>query len=604
MGLQRYTPFRWSAERTVFPTPTCYISWNQKCDEMAQKIYDVCIVGSGAGGGMAAKVLTEAGAQVVMLEAGGDWDAVRDGAMLTWNYESPRRGKSTKDRPFGEFDACIGGWNLDGEPFTTAEGTTWDWWRARMVGGRTHHWGRISLRFGPDDFRRKSIDGKGDDWPISYDDLKPYYDRIDRMIGIFGNADGVYNEPDGIFLPPPKPRCYEMMIKGGAQKAGVPVIPSRLSILTRPVGDRPACHYCGQCNRGCATRSNFSSQSVLLPPAMATGNLTLITHAMAREVLTDTEGQATGVSYIDTQTREEYQVRAKIVVLAASACESARLLLNSKSARHPNGLGNSSDVVGRYLTDSTGADAMGFFPQLVDMPVHNDDGVGGMHIYIPWWKEKDRSLPFSRGYHIETWGGRGMPGYGFGGGIHRINGKLDDGDRSRGGGGYGAQLKNDYRRLWGSYVGMSGRGEMIARRENNCSIDPDVVDTYGIPVLKFDVTWSDEELLQMKHFHETAREIIHASGGTSVWDMPTKEDNYGITRPGQIIHEVGTTRMGNDPRTSVLNSNCQSHEVKNVFVADAGPFVSQAHKNPTWSILALSMRTSEFIVSEVQKRNL
>jgi choline dehydrogenase-like flavoprotein len=553
---------------------------------------------------MAAKTLTEAGAKVVMLEAGRDWDAVKDGAMLTYNYQSPRRGKSTKDRPFGEFDACIGGWNIEGEPYTTAEGTEWDWWRARMVGGRTHHWGRISLRFGPDDFKRKSIDGKGDDWPIGYDDLKPYYDRLDRMVGIFGSVENFYNEPDGIFMPPPKPRCYEMMIKGGADKVGVPVIPSRLSIITQPLGNRPACHYCGQCNRGCATRSNFSSQSVLLPPAFATGNLTLITNAMAREVLTDDEGEATGVSYVDTTTMQDYEVKAKVVVLAASACESARLMMNSKSSRHPNGLSNSSDVLGRYLTDSTGADAMGFFPNLIDLPVHNDDGVGGMHIYIPWWKEKDRSLDFSRGYHIEVWGGRGMPGYGFGGGIHRINGQLDSGDRSRGGGGFGAQLKDDYRRLWGTYVGMSGRGEMIARHDSRCTIDPNVVDKYGIPVLKFDISWSDEEKLQMKHFHETAREIIHASGGTSVWDMPTAEDDYGITRPGQIIHEVGVTRMGSDSKTSVLNEWCQAHEAKNVFVADAGPFVSQPHKNPTWSIMALSMRTSEYIVDEVKRRNL
>ena len=278
--------------------------------------------------------------------------------------------------------------------------------------------------------------------------------------------------------------------------------------------------------------------------------------------------------------------------------------MNSKSPRHPNGLSNSSDVLGRYLTDSTGGDVMGYFPQLVDMPVHNDDGVGGMHIYIPWWLEKDKSLPFSRGYHIETWGGRGMPGYGFGGGIHRANDKLNGGDRTRGGGGYGLQLKDDYRRLWGSFIGMSGRGEMIARWENHCAIDSQVVDRFGIPVLKFDVRWSEEELLQIKHFHETGNEIIRTMGGEPMWDIPGADQDYGITRPGQIIHEVGTTRMGNNPESSVLNKYSQAHESRNVFVADAGPFVSQPHKNPTWTILAMSMRTSEYIASEVLKRNL
>ena len=570
----------------------------------SSKKYDVCIVGSGAGGGMASYTLTKAGANVIMLEAGGNWSAAEDGHMFTWNHESPRRGKGTKERPFGEFDACDGGWQIEGEPYTKEEGTEWEWWRARMLGGRTNHWGRISLRFGPDDFKRKSIDGQGDDWPIGYKDIKPYYDRVDKLIGIFGSVEGVYNEPDGHFMPAPKPRCYEMMIKDGASKLGIPVIPSRLSILTQDLGNRPKCHYCGQCNRGCATSSNFSSESVLLPPALETGRLTIVTHAMAREVLTDNEGEATGVSYVDTRDMQEYQVQAKVVVLAASACESARLMMNSKSNRHPNGLSNSSDVLGRYLTDSTGGDVMGFFPQLIDMPVHNDDGVGGMHIYIPWWLEKDRSLPFSRGYHIETWGGRGMPGYGFGGGIQRTNGKLNGGDRTRGGGGYGAQLKDDYRRLWGSFIGMSGRGEMIARRENHCAIDPNVVDRYGIPVLKFNVKWSDEELLQIKHFHEVGNDIIRASGGEPMWDVPGKERDYGITKPGQIIHEVGTTRMGDDPATSVVNKYCQAHEARNVFVADAGPFVSQAHKNPTWTILAMSMRTSEYIATEVLKRNL
>lgn len=566
--------------------------------------YDVCIVGSGAGGGMAAHVLAHAGIKVVLLEAGADWDAARDGHMLTWNHESPRRGASTPDKPFGEFDGCIGGWNLEGEPFTVDEGTDWMWWRARMLGGRTNHWGRISLRFGPDDFKRKSLDGLGDDWPIGYDDLKPYYDKVDELVGVFGSAEGMPNEPDGLFLPPPRPRCYETLIQKAGRKMGLPVIPSRLSILTQAKNGRPPCHYCGQCGRGCSARSNFSSPSVLLGPALETGNVEIRTNAMAREVLTDTEGRATGISYVDRVTLEERQVHARVVVLAASACETARLMLNSKSPRHPNGLGNSSGLVGRYLMDSTGADVMGFLPDLIGLPAHNDDGVGGAHIYVPWWLNRDRSLDFARGYHIETWGGRGMPGYGFMGGIQRHNGKWNATGTARpqGGGGYGLDLKRDYRHLYGAMVGFSGRGEMIARHDNYCEIDEKKVDRYGIPVLRFHVTWDDQEVRQIKHFQETGYELLRTMGATPLWDMPGKEDNYGITAPGQIIHEVGTARMGSDPRRSVVDAMGKAHDVQNLYVADASSFVSQADKNPTWTILALSMRTAEHIAA--QARNL
>src|SRR4051794_19083524 len=254
------------------------------------KVYDVCIVGSGAGGGMAAKVLCEAGADVVMLEAGPMWDAATDSKMSAWSYDSPRRGAATPSKPFGEFDGCLGGWDIDGEPYTQAAGSTFDWFRGRMLGGRTNHWGRISLRMGPDDFRRKSLDGLGDDWPIGYDDIKPYYDKLDRLVGIFGSMEHLPNEPDGVFLPPPKPRCYELLIKQAADTLKITCVANRLSILTRPLNGRPACHYCGQCGRGCATHSNFSSPSVLLPPALATGKLRIITGAMAREVLTDDSG--------------------------------------------------------------------------------------------------------------------------------------------------------------------------------------------------------------------------------------------------------------------------------------------------------------------------
>ena len=546
---------------------------------------------------MAAMVLAQAGANVVMLEAGPMWNDTTDTFMFAWPYDTPRRGAAIPERHFGEFDAALGGWTLDGEPYTAAPGSQFDWFRSRMLGGRTNHWGRISLRFGPDDFRRKSIDGLGDDWPITYDDIKPYYDKVDELVGIFGtNLPDFPNEPDGIFMPPPKPRCYELLIQRAQQRLNIPSVPSRLSILTRPHNGRPACHYCGQCGRGCAVRANFSSPSVLIPPALDTGRLKIITNAMAREVTLDGSGLANGVLYIDKNTVRDNHVNARIVVLAGSACESARILLNSKSSKFPQGLANSSGAVGKYLTDSTGTSVRGFIPALMDGIPHNEDGTGGMHLYTPWWLD-NRKLDFPRGYHIEPSGGRRMPNAGFGSGIHNFT-STEPAGRPLAFGGYGKSLKDDYRRLYGATVNFAGRGEQIPNKDTYCEIDPLVVDKWGIPVLRFHFKWSDYELKQAKHMQETFRAIITEMGGTPLTPMPTAEQGYGIEAGGRIIHEAGVTRMGNDPSTSVLNRHCQAHDVKNVFVADAGPFVSQADKNLTWTILALSMRTADYIVGE------
>lgn len=553
---------------------------------------------------MAAYVLANAGIKVVLLEAGPMYDPARNVTQLKWPWESPRRGANTL-RSFGDFDAAYGGWELEGEPYTHKDGTKFDWFRARMLGGRTNHWGRISLRFGPDDFRRKSIDGLGDDWPIGYEDVAPYYDKIDRLIGVFGSKENLPNEPDGIFLPPPKPRLHELFIKKGANSLGIPVIPSRLSILTKKINDsRGACFYCSQCGRGCMVYGDFSSSSVLVKPAIETGNVEVIANAMAREVLTDRNGKATGVSYVNKEDMQEYVVNARVVVLAASACESARLLLNSKSSAHPNGLANSSNLVGKYLHDSTGASMGGILPQLVGRKRYNEDGVGGMHIYTPWWLD-NKKLDFPRGYHIEYWGGMRMPSYGFGFGIQQLNGKYPGRDgKQKEAGGYGVSLKDDYRYFYGATFGMAGRGEAIAREDNYCEIDPNTVDKYGIPVLRFHYKWSDYEIKQAKHMKETFEEIIHAMGGEILWGKDGPENNYGLETPGRIIHEVGTTRMGNDPKRSVVNKFNQAHDCKNLFIVDGGPFVSQADKNPTWTILALSMRASEYMVDEIKKQNL
>ena len=566
-------------------------------------LYDAVIVGSGAGGGMAAYVLAHAGLKVLMLEAGPFFDPAKNSAQLKFPWESPRRGAGTNTRNFGDFDAAFGGWSLDGEPYTTKNGTDFQWFRSRMLGGRTNHWGRISLRMGPYDFQPK--DGLTTAWPITYDDVKPFYDKVDRLIGIFGTVEGLENEPDGIFLPPPPPRLNELYIKKGAKKAGVTTIASRGSILTQALPnnkDRGACFYCGQCNRSCKVYGDFSSSSCLVIPAIKTGNLTVISNAMAREVLTDNQGLATGISYINKDDMQEYQVKGKIVILGASACESARLLLNSKSSAHPGGLANSSGVVGKYLHDSTGAGASGWLPELMDRKRYNEDGVGAIHIYSPWWLG-NKKLDFPRGYHIEYGGGLHMPGYGFMDGIEAQNGLVPGRDgKMKDAGGFGADLKNDYRRFYGASFGMSGRGTAIAREDNYCEIDPEVVDKYGIPVLRFHYKWANEEINQAKHMQYTFQEIMHEMG--AIANPPEgPETMYGLKAPGVIIHEVGTVRMGDDPKKSALNKYNQAHDCNNLFVVDAGPFVQQGDKNATWTILALSMRTAEYILAQRKKLN-
>jgi len=568
------------------------------------KQYDVVIVGSGAGGGMAAYVLANAGVKVLMLEAGPFFDPKIHSSQLKFTYESPRRGAGTKERAFGDFDAAYGGWEIDGEPYTKIQDTEFDWFRSRMLGGRTNHWGRISLRFGPKDFQPD--DGVSERWPITYEEVKPFYDKVDRLIGVYGTAEGLENEPDGVFLTPPKPRLPELFIMKGAAAAGVKVIPGRGSILTEALPgnkDRGVCFFCGQCGRSCKAYADFSSSSCLVIPALKTGNLELISNAMVREVLTDKAGLATGVSYVNRDDMQEYQVSGKTVVLAASSCESARIMLNSQSPIYPNGLANSSGLVGKYLQDSTGASKSGFLPQLLDRKRFNEDSAGGPHIYAPWLLD-NKKLDFPRGYHIEFGGSMSMPGYGFGGMVPRYNGKIAglDGNMKEGGG-YGASLKNDYRRFFGTQFGMAGRGVGMARIDNYCEIDPNVVDKFGIPVLRFHYKWNNDEINQAKHMQETFSSIIHEMGALPLTEHGP-EDMWGLAAPGRIIHEVGTARMGNDVKKSVLNKWCQAHDCKNLFVVDGAPTVQQSDKNATWTILALSMRTSEYILEQRKMQNI
>ena len=560
-------------------------------------VHDVVVIGSGAGGGTVVKVLADLGVKVTLLEAGRMLQPQKDFKEHMWPYQVSHRGAGDKSeyyfgkQQWGYFNAPNGYWDIEGEPYTVAPGSEFQWFRSRIIGGRTNHYGRISLRFADYDFKPHSTDGLGDDWPITYEDIAPYYDKAEAFIGVTGTKEGIRSAPDGVFLPPPAPRVHELLIKKACDKLRIPVIPSRMAILTKPLNGRAACHYCGQCGRGCVTASNYSSSQVQIFPAMKTGRVTVITNAMARELITDSTGNFVAVSYIDKPTRTEKQIRCRAVVVAASACESARLLLNSKSARHSNGLANSSGVVGRHLTDSVGFGLSGYIPALEGMPRHDTDGFGGMHMYMPWWLWDKKDKEFPRGYHVEIGGGYGMPH------IGRFHGTCRRHE------GYGVSLKQKIRQEYGCTVNFAGRGEMIPNEHSYCDIDPQVVDRWGIPVLRFHFRWSEHEHRQARHMRDTFQQIIETMGGRVMGLANPERESSGISVPGTIIHELGTIRMGNDPAKSALNKYCQAHDAKNLFVADAAPFVSNPDKNPTLTICAMAWRTAEYLAEEMKKGN-
>lgn len=590
-----------------------------------QKEYDVIVVGSGAAGGQTAYTLTLDGAKVLMLEAGRNYAPELETAMFNTPDQAPLRGTSTPDKEFGFYDATVdGGWQIPGEPYSSAsaeeERKFW-WWRARMLGGRTNHWGRISLRNGPYDFKPKTRDGLGFDWPISYEDVAPYYDKVEMLIGVHGDNNGLENTPDspaGCLLPPPKARAGERLIQKHAKRVGVPVIASHRAVLTQPqdfkripallhpgneraqriVADsmrsRAPCFWATPCGRGCSIRANYQSTTVHLPPALASGNLDILPNAMVREVQMAKDGRASGVIFIDKTTGKEQRVKGRIIVLAASACETVRILLNSKSAQFPQGLANSSGKVGKYLMDTVGANFSGQIPALENLPAHNEDGAGGDHVYSPWWLYKEQlagKLDFARGYHIEIGAGRDMPSFGAAAGLANHVG------------GYGKKFKQDMRRYYGSFVSLVGRGEMIPNENSYCEIDPQQKDRWGIPTLRFHWLWSEHETRQAAHMHKTFAQVIDAMGGR-VTGKNESDGRKAILPGGFIIHEVGGTIMGSDPRTSVVNPWGQSWDVKNLFVTDGAPFPSNADKNPTLTIMALAWRAADYMLAAMKRREL
>jgi choline dehydrogenase-like flavoprotein len=593
---------------------------------MIKKSYDVVVVGSGAAGGQSAYTLSMEGAKVLMLEAGRSYAPETETPMFQTPDQAPLRDASTPDKRFGFYDATVnGGWQVPGEPYVqTSEDDAgrFDWWRARMLGGRTNHWGRISLRNGPYDFKGRSRDGLGVDWPLGYPDLAPYYDRVELLVGVYGSNEGLENTPDsapGCLLPAPKPIVSDLLIAQRARRLGIPVIPGHRAVLTRQLDfrtsparlhpgnpnaqaiiaremqRRAACVWATPCGRGCSIRANYQSTTVHLPPALATGNLDIVTDAMVHEITLGKDGLASGVTFIDRTNGKACEASARVVVLAASSCETVRILLNSKRARSANGIANSSGKLGRYLMDTVGSSVDGQVPLLESLPPLNEDGASEGHMYTPWWLYKEQlagKLGFARGYHIEFGGGKRMPGLATAAGLEWLTG-----------GSYGRKFKQDARRYYGSFVSFDGRGEMIPNENSYCEIDPQVKDQWGIPVLRFHWQWSDHETRQAAHMQKTFKEIIEAMGGRVNGEVLT-DGAKAIQTGGSIIHEVGGAIMGADPTTSVTNQWGQTWDVKNVFVADGAVFPSNADKNPTLTIMALAWRGADHILDLMRRKDL
>jgi glucoside 3-dehydrogenase (cytochrome c) catalytic subunit len=551
-----------------------------------QQTYDAVVVGSGATGGWAAKQLAEAGLKVALLEAGRavtpkEFTEHMPGYKLKYRDHSP---EVVRTRPIQkQCYACMEynyEWFVNDleNPYSTPTGKPFTWQRLRVLGGRSLVWGRQSYRLSDSDFKAASRDGYGDDWPFSYADIAPSYDIVEKYVGISGAAEGNEMLPDGQFLPPMKMSCGEVQLRQRVKaRFGRTVTIGRTAIITQNHNGRLACHYCGPCERGCSTFSYFSSPFTTVKDAVASGNCTLITNAVVSHVNMDNQtNKASGVTYVDRLTRQVKEVRGKTVILCAQALESTRILLNSSTREYPNGLGNSSGALGRYLMDHvTGGGAYGHLPEFKVLPNANEPQRPN-GIYVP----RFRNTP-SGGKHS-----RFLRGYGFQGGA--------DAEFNFNAEGYGTSLKTAVKQ--GVYaISLGAFGESLARWDNYCEIDRDLKDAWGIPALRISMTHGDNEAALMEDAGATAAEMLEAAGAKDI------KEQAKVEMPGMAIHELGTARMGNDPKKSVLNAFNQEHDVKNVFVMDGASFVSSACQNPTLTMMAVTVRACANLIDRFRK---
>lgn len=542
-----------------------------------QETHDVVIIGTGAAGGMAAWNLSRQGVNVLMLDAGTKFNRAQFWSHVK-PWEAPRKLDAGQHPPRFYVD------NRE-QPYHTLPGQPFDLIRVWGRGGKTNVWGRVSLRYSDLDFSSAERDGWEIPWPIRYKDIAPYYDRVDQLIGVCGGDDNLDSLPGSrYFLPPPPPRCGERLLQKAGKSLGITIVAGRRAVLTRPHSGHPACHYCGACGKGCDVGAFFNSSDYLIEPAFQTGRVKVIDNAVVARVLNNAEGRASGVQYFDRVTRGEHRVNARVVIVAASCIDSTRILLNSKSHQHPNGIGNSSDVIGRYLTEQVRLHMYGFVPDLRGGPVQNDDGIGGEHIYMPRFNHRDgRKRDYLRGFGMQFWGCGASTDLSFAKALP----------------GFGAAFKRDVKKHYPALVALHPYGEVLPYADNRVTVENSPADQYGIPIARIEYKYRENERKMAMEMYQTAAAILHAAKADI---LPYDASSLGI--PGQAIHEHSTCRMGADPRRSALNGFCQSHEVKNLFVVDGAAFTTASEKNPTLTILALAWRATDYLANEMKSGNL
>jgi choline dehydrogenase-like flavoprotein len=554
----------------------------------ATEDFDAIVVGSGMTGGWAAKELTERGLRTLVLEAGRPITPEQDYVEHKPPWEMPFRGlgdrstvaarQSTQrnSTSFDEWSHVF--WTDDADnPYTTPPDRPFHWFRARQVGGKSIIWGRQVYRWSDLDFTANLRDGIAVDWPIRYADIAPWYDHVERFIGVSGQAEGLSQLPDGPFLPPMDLNCVEQHVRQKMQTAfgrdRVLTI-GRVAVLTTPHNGRAPCHYCGPCHRGCITRSYFSAVNATLPAAQATGRLTLRPFSIVRSLVYDAgKNRVTGVRMIDSVTRTEREYTARVVFLCASALESARILLNS-------GLANSSGQVGRNVMDHIKwGGASGEFDGWTDRRVI---GARPNGIYVPRFRNVTSRHPdFIRGYGFQ--GGAGRAGW----------------EAALRAPGIGTALKNRLRQLGPWSMGFAGFGEMLPREENRATLHPTLVDAWGIPTLHIECKWSENELAMHRDMNVAAAELLEASGAKNI--QPRTD---GPSTPGNTNHEMGTARMGRDPKTSVLNGWNQTWDVPNLFVTDGAAMTSSGNQNPSLTYMALTARACHYAAEQLRRGDL